>query len=53
MDEVKDFEKDCIANPDRPLPRGLCLWEMLSPRLLRSGLYDHIGGVGFLYLAPS
>lgn len=23
MDEVKDFDKDKVANPDRPLPRGL------------------------------
>ena len=23
MDEVKDFEKDKVAHPDRPLPRGL------------------------------
>jgi hypothetical protein len=23
MDEYKDYEKDCIAHPDRPLPRGL------------------------------
>lgn len=23
MDEFKDFDKDIIANPDRPLPRGL------------------------------
>ncbi len=23
MDEVKDFEKDCIAHHERPLPRGL------------------------------
>ncbi len=23
MDEIKDFEKDKIANPDRPLPKGL------------------------------
>ena len=23
MDEIKDFEKDKVAHPDRPLPRGL------------------------------
>ncbi len=23
MDEYKDFDKDCIAHPDRPLPKGL------------------------------
>lgn len=23
MDEYKDFEKDCIAHPERPLPQGL------------------------------
>ena len=23
MDELKDYEKDKIAHPDRPLPRGL------------------------------
>jgi 4-hydroxybenzoate polyprenyltransferase len=23
MDEIKDYEKDCIVHPDRPLPRGL------------------------------
>lgn len=23
MDELKDFEKDCIAHPERPLPRGV------------------------------
>lgn len=23
MDELKDYQKDCIVHPDRPLPRGL------------------------------
>jgi hypothetical protein len=23
MDEYKDYEKDCVAHPERPLPRGL------------------------------
>jgi len=23
MDEYKDYEKDCVAHPDRPLPQGL------------------------------
>ncbi len=36
MDELKDFEKDKIANPGRPLPRGL-----LSPELVRRA----IGGI--------
>src|SRR5579862_4353131 len=25
MDEYKDYEKDCVAHPERPLPRGLIL----------------------------
>lgn len=33
MDELKDFEKDKIANPTRPLPRGL-----LSPELVRRSI---------------
>lgn len=38
MDEVKDFEKDCIANPDRPLPRGLLSVEQVKPKI-RIGLF--------------
>lgn len=34
MDELKDFEKDKIANPTRPLPRGL-----ISPSEMNKGIF--------------
>lgn len=30
MDEIKDFEKDKVAHPDRPLPRGLVTLKQVS-----------------------
>ena len=42
MDELKDFDTDKVAHPDRPLPRGL-----ISPKEVRSGLWI---GVGILLL---
>ncbi len=48
MDEVKDFEKDKIAHPERPLPRGL-----LSPqevtRVIYGGLFVMVLLGGGLY----
>lgn len=38
MDELKDLDKDRIAHPARPLPRGL-----ISPEEVRSGLRIAIG----------
>ena len=38
MDELKDLDKDRIAHPTRPLPRGL-----ISPEEVRSGLRIAIG----------
>ena len=38
MDELKDLDKDRIAHPDRPLPRGL-----ISPEEVRYGLRISIG----------
>ena len=38
MDELKDLDKDRIAHPTRPLPRGL-----ISPEEVRSGLRISIG----------
>lgn len=34
MDEIKDFEKDKVAHPDRPLPRGL-----VTPRQVMNLIY--------------
>jgi 4-hydroxybenzoate polyprenyltransferase len=34
MDELKDFEKDKIANPNRPLPRGLISPQEMSSAIL-------------------
>lgn len=34
MDELKDFEKDKIANPSRPLPRGLISPQEMSSAIL-------------------
>ncbi len=34
MDEVKDYHKDCIANPTRPLPRGLLPVEQVKKVIL-------------------
>ena len=45
MDELKDFDTDKVAHPDRPLPRGL-----ISPQEVRSGLWI---GVGILLLTST
>ena len=43
MDELKDLDKDRLAHPTRPLPRGL-----ISPQEVRSGLWI---GIGLLLVA--
>lgn len=40
MDEIKDHQKDRIAHPDRPLPRGL-----ITPAQMRSAIQVLIGGL--------
>ncbi|MFW7380027.1 MAG: AMP-binding protein [Oligoflexus sp.] len=37
MDEVKDYHKDVVANPTRPLPRGLLTISQVKP-VIRLGL---------------
>ena len=36
MDELKDYEKDLIAHPERPLPRGLLSREEVRAAVLPS-----------------
>lgn len=62
MDEVKDYEKDKIAHPDRPLPRGLLsrrevsrvidlmTWAMLAYGALLAVILSPVGGLTFLIL---
>lgn len=38
MDELKDFTKDQIAHPERPLPRGL-----LTPSAVATSIYGFVG----------
>ena len=46
MDELKDYEKDKVANPDRPLPRGL-----LTPKQVEKAIKGILGGmIGFALL---
>ena len=30
MDDVKDYDKDVIVHPDRPLPRGLIAYDEVA-----------------------
>lgn len=45
MDEWKDYEKDCIAHPARPIPRGL-----ISPAEMRKLIHLMLGGLVFFSL---
>lgn len=46
MDELKDYEKDKVANPDRPLPRGLFM-----PKQVERAIKILLGGmIGFSLL---
>lgn len=40
MDEIKDYQKDLIAHPERPLPRGL-----LAPQQVRRAIQIITGGL--------
>lgn len=45
MDELKDYDKDKIANPDRPLPRGL-----LTPKQVEKAIKNILLGMfGFAF----
>ena len=46
MDELKDYDKDKIANPGRPLPRGL-----LTPGQVKTAIRNILWGmIGFSFL---
>jgi 4-hydroxybenzoate polyprenyltransferase len=47
MDELKDFEKDKVAHPDRPLPRGLVSKQEVRRVLLSTALLllAYAGGI--------
>jgi 4-hydroxybenzoate polyprenyltransferase len=60
MDEFKDYEKDCVAHPERPLPRGLIssdhMKKVIQSLILGMGAYSIFLGwalnwpAGFAYL---
>jgi 4-hydroxybenzoate polyprenyltransferase len=60
MDEFKDFEKDCVAHPERPLPRGLIskneMEKLIQSLMFGMGVYSIFVGwminlaAGFAYL---
>ena len=49
MDEVKDFEKDKIAHPDRPLPRGLLKVEQVLGMIKFTYFFMTILSIGLMF----
>ncbi len=53
MDEFKDYDKDRIAHPERPLPRGLLKKDQVN-RAINGSVLAMVGiGLGFLYFSVS
>jgi 4-hydroxybenzoate polyprenyltransferase len=52
MDEYKDYAKDCMAHPERPLPRGLIskseMKRLISLLLVGMVLFSFMGGIPYL-----
>lgn len=54
MDEIKDFEKDKIAHPDRPLPRGLVTVKQVQKlMIIFFGLFLLCGILSYYYINPT
>jgi hypothetical protein len=53
MDELKDYEKDCIAHPERPLPRGLLKREAVRKVVALSVGAMAVFGVAQAFLLPA
>lgn len=51
MDELKDYDKDRLAHPERPLPRGLLKKDEVT-RAIHMSVLGMVGlGLGFLYFS--
>lgn len=53
MDELKDYEKDLIAHPERPLPRGLLQRETVRKVIIGSVVAMVAVGLAFYPLNPA
>jgi 4-hydroxybenzoate polyprenyltransferase len=63
MDEYKDYDKDCIAHPDRPLPQGLIargemkrliqslIWVMVTYSALLGWQFSAAAGLSYLVVS--
>jgi acyl-coenzyme A synthetase/AMP-(fatty) acid ligase/4-hydroxybenzoate polyprenyltransferase len=51
MDEIKDYEKDKVAHPDRPLPRGLVTVKQVQKLMvIFFGLFLACGALSYYYI---